>query len=123
MPTPTSTSTRRSFLCRSAAAAFASSLVAHVSAAQSSDRPNIVWIVSEDMSPDLGCYGDPQAKTPNLDRLASEGARFTRAFTHAPVCAPSRSGLITGMYPTTIGSHHMRSQLVKPPPTFTQFLQ
>src|SRR5262245_4788868 len=74
-------------------------------------RPNIVWLMGEDMGPELGCYGDPQAITPNLDRLAREGARFTRAFTHAPVCAPSRSGLITGQYPTTIGTHHMRSKL------------
>ncbi len=86
-------------------------------------RPNVVWIVAEDMSPTLGCYGDPHAVTPNLDKLAAQGARFTRCFTHAPVCAPSRSGLITGMYPTTIGSHHMRSKLLKPPPTFTSHLR
>lgn len=81
-------------------------------------RPNIVFIGAEDFSPDLGCYGSKFVHTPNLDRLASQGARFTRAFTHAPVCAPSRSGMITGMYPTTIGSHHMRSALVNPPLTF-----
>src|SRR5579871_5784011 len=81
---------------------------------------NIVLIGTEDISPNLGCYGDKDAITPNLDRLASEGARFTRCFTHAPVCAPSRSGLITGMYPTTIGTHHMRSTLKNPPPTFTE---
>src|SRR5215470_12006117 len=87
------------------------------------DRPNIVWIVAEDISPNLGCYADPDAITPNLDRLAAQGARFTRCFTHAPVCAPSRSGLITGVYPTTMGSMHMRSTLKNPPPTFTQELQ
>ena len=81
-------------------------------------RPNIVFIGAEDLSPDLGCYGSKFVHTPNLDRLASQGARFTRAFTHAPVCAPSRSGMITGMYPTTIGSHHMRSGLINPPLTF-----
>src|SRR2546425_1435799 len=85
--------------------------------------PNILWLVAEDISPDLGCYGDAYARTPNLDRLASQGARFTQAFTHAPVCAPSRSGLITGMYPTTIGTHHMRSKLIAPPPTFTSYLR
>jgi N-sulfoglucosamine sulfohydrolase len=85
-------------------------------------RPNIVWIVAEDMSPNLGCYGDPDAITPNLDRLASQGTRFTHCFTHAPVCAPARSGLITGMYPTTIGTHHMRSKLIHPPPLFTDEL-
>src|SRR5687767_2067159 len=86
-----------------------------VVALPAAERPNLVWIVGEDMGPELGCYGDTQAITPNLDRLAREGARFTRCFTHAPVCAPSRSGLITGQYPTTIGTHHMRSQLLKPP--------
>jgi N-sulfoglucosamine sulfohydrolase len=86
-------------------------------------RPNIVWIVGEDLGPELGCYGDKYARTPNIDNLASQGARFTRAFTHAPVCAPSRSGLITGRYPTSIGTHHMRSKLLRPPPTFTQRLR
>jgi len=86
-------------------------------------RPNIIWIVGEDMGPELGCYGDKNAITPNIDRLAREGARFTRAFTHAPVCAPSRSGLITGMYPITIGTHHMRSELLSPPRTFTSYLR
>lgn len=86
-------------------------------------RPNIVWIVGEDMGPEIGCYADRNAITPNLDRLAAEGSRFTRAFTHAPVCAPSRSGLITGQYPTTMGSHHMRSTLLRPPRTFTSCLR
>ena len=83
------------------------------------ELPNLVFIIGEDLGPELGCYGDKLARTPNIDRLAREGALFTRAFTHAPVCAPSRSGLITGQYPTTIGSHHMRSTLLKPPPLFT----
>ncbi len=87
------------------------------------DRPNVVWIMGEDMGPELGCYGDPNAITPNMDRLAREGARFTNAFTHAPVCAPSRSGLITGRYPTSIGTHHMRSTLLQPPPMFTEYLK
>jgi N-sulfoglucosamine sulfohydrolase len=87
------------------------------------EKPNIVFITCEDTSPNLSCYGDPDAITPNLDRLAAQGARFTRAFTHAPVCAPSRSGIITGMYPTTMGSHHMRSKLVKAPPLFTDYLK
>lgn len=87
------------------------------------DRPNIVWLVLDDASPDLGCYGDTFARTPHMDRLASDGFRFTNAFTHAPVCAPSRSGLVTGMYPTTIGTHHMRSKLISPPPIFTTYLR
>src|SRR5688572_5196231 len=83
-------------------------------AATPAPRPNIVFIGAEDLSPDLGCYGNKFAQTPNLDRLASQGVRFDRCFTHAPVCAPSRSGMITGMYPTSIGSHHMRSKLLDP---------
>jgi arylsulfatase A-like enzyme len=92
-------------------------------AAAVAQLPNIVFIIGEDLGPELGCYGDKLARTPNIDRLAREGARFTRAFTHAPVCAPSRSGLITGQYPTTIGTHHMRSTLLKPPPLFTDYLK
>ncbi len=76
------------------------------------ERPNVVWIVGEDMGPELGCYGHGTPSTPNIDRLAREGGRFPRCFTHAPVCAPSRSGLITGRYPTSIGTHHMRSTLL-----------
>ena len=72
-------------------------------------RPNIVWISNEDMSPRLGAYGDAIARTPALDRLARESVRFTNAFTTAPVCAPSRAAIITGMYQTTIGAHHMRT--------------
>ena len=97
--------------------------IAAINVLGAADRPNIIWIVGEDMGPELGCYGDAQAITPNIDRLARQGARFARCFTHAPVCAPSRSGLITGRYPTTIGSHHMRSKLVNPPRTFTSHLR
>ncbi len=86
-------------------------------------RPNIVWIIGEDMGPELRCYGDQNAITPNMDRLAREGARYTHCFTHAPVCAPSRFGLITGQYPTSAGAHHMRSQLLEPPPMFTEYLK
>jgi uncharacterized sulfatase len=102
-----------------------SGLLAGVTYAAAEDqRPNIVFIASEDISPDLGCYGNKFVHTPNLDKLASEGVRFTRCFTHAPVCAPSRSGMITGMYPISFGTHHMRSKLaVAPPPTFTSLLQ
>ena len=72
-------------------------------------RPNILWIIAEDTCPDLGCYGNPWAKTPNIDRLASQGMRFTRAFTTAPVCSASRSAFMTGMYQTSIGAHNHRS--------------
>jgi uncharacterized sulfatase len=77
-------------------------------------RWNILWITCEDISPDLGCYGDSYARSPNLDKLAKQGVRFTRAFSVAGVCAPSRSAIITGMYPTSIGTHHMRSKGVPP---------
>ena len=71
-------------------------------------QPNILWISCEDISPHLGCYGDKHAITPHLDKLAQQGVRYTNAFTTAGVCAPCRSGIITGMYKTTIGTHHMR---------------
>ena len=72
------------------------------------DLPNILWISVEDISPDLGCYGDKNAHTPILDKLADSGVRYTNAIANAPVCAPARSVIITGMYQTSIGSHHMR---------------
>ncbi|MFO0842382.1 MAG: sulfatase-like hydrolase/transferase [Gemmataceae bacterium] len=77
-------------------------------------RPNILWLTCEDMSPNLGCFGDKAAVTPNLDRLAAHGVRYTHAFSVAGVCAPSRSCLITGMYPTTLGSHYMRCEATLP---------
>jgi arylsulfatase A-like enzyme len=73
-------------------------------------RPNILWLVSEDNGPFLGCYGDPLARTPTLDKLASEGVLYERCYT-MPVCAPSRFTLISGMYPATCGpAQHMRAQ-------------
>lgn len=77
-------------------------------------RPNILWITCEDISPNLGCYGDKDAVTPNLDRFATQAVRYTHAFTVAGVCAPSRSCLITGMYPTSLGTHHMRCTATLP---------
>lgn len=73
------------------------------------DRPNILWITSEDNSPYLGSYGDPQAQTPHLDRLASQGVRYRHAFANAPVCSSARSTLITGMHATSLGVHNHRS--------------
>jgi arylsulfatase A-like enzyme len=77
--------------------------------AATDERMNILWLVAEDLSPDLACYGTTQVRTPNLDRLASRGVRFTRAYTTAPVCSASRSAFMTGMYQTTIGAHNHRS--------------
>lgn len=84
-------------------------------AADQETRPNIVWLSCEDISPHIGCFGDPRAITPHIDRLAAEGVRFTHAFTTAGVCAPCRSGIITGMYQTTLGTHHMRCTAKLPP--------
>jgi N-sulfoglucosamine sulfohydrolase len=72
-------------------------------------KPNILWISNEDMSPRLGAYGDVLARTPALNRLARDSIRYTNAFTTAPVCAPSRAAIITGMFQTAIGAHHMRT--------------
>lgn len=73
-------------------------------------RPNILWLVAEDISPRFAAYGDSLAHTPNIDRLAREGIVYERAFTTAGVCAPSRAAIITGMYSTSIGTQHMRQQ-------------
>ncbi len=83
-------------------------LLAEGSMAQPS-RPNIIWITCEDISPFIGAYGDTLVKTPHIDQLAREGVRFNYVFTAAGVCAPSRSSFITGMYPTSIGTLHMRT--------------
>ena len=72
-------------------------------------RPNILWITCEDASPNLGCYGDSYARTPVLDGLAAEGVRYTNAYGVTGVCSPNRSCLITGVYPSTLGSQGMRS--------------
>jgi uncharacterized sulfatase len=86
-------------------------------------RPNILWLSCEDMSAHLSCYGDPYATTPHLDEFAKQSVRYTHAFTTAGVCAPCRSAIITSMYQTTLGTHHMRCQAqlpdhVRPFPTY-----
>jgi arylsulfatase A-like enzyme len=75
------------------------------------ERPNILWIVVEDMSPHFGCYGEKSIQTPHVDRLAKEGLLFERAFVTGPICSIARSALITGMYQTSIGAHHHRSSV------------
>lgn len=77
--------------------------------APTAKRPNILWILGDDLGPFLGCYGHKLVHTPNADWLANEGVRFTRMFTTAPVCSPARSAWNTGMYQTTIGAHNHRS--------------
>jgi uncharacterized sulfatase len=77
-------------------------------------RPNILWITSEDHGPQMGCYGDRFATTPNVDALAAKGMIYTHCWSNAPVCAPARTTLISGMYPPSTGSEHMRSMLPYP---------
>jgi len=89
------------------------------------ELPNILWLTSEDNSPFLGCYGDEFATTPNLDKLASEGFLYTHAYANAPVCAPARNTIITGVYANSNGNQHMRSryplsEIVK---TYPEFLR
>ncbi|MBX9788993.1 MAG: sulfatase [Pirellulales bacterium] len=94
-------------------------------AAQSAPRPNILWITSEDHGPQLGCYGDKYATTPNIDRLAARGITYTHVWSCAPVCAPARTTLISGLYACSLGAEHMRSMVVFPAgmPVFTQLLR
>ena len=87
------------------------------------NRPNIIWITSEDNSPLLGCYGDELATTPHLDNLARQGVLYENAFANAPVCAPARFTILTGMYASAMGTEGMRSryripEFVKPLPTY-----
>ncbi len=78
------------------------------------ERPNILWLTAEDICPHLGCYGDQYAITPNLDRFAQQAVRYTQAFGITGVCAPNRSCLITGVFPSRLGSHGMRSATTLP---------
>jgi arylsulfatase A-like enzyme len=77
--------------------------------AAAAPRPNVLWIIVDDMSPHFSCYGEKLIATPQVDRLAAEGTRFSQAHVTAPVCSPCRSALITGMMQTSIGAHHHRS--------------
>jgi arylsulfatase A-like enzyme len=95
--------------------AAAGALIVGVSLAAAQGRPNILWISSEDNGPHIGAYGDRDASTPTLDALARRGARFTRAWAAAPVCAPSRTAIITAVLPQTTGGMHMRSEVPLPP--------
>lgn len=77
-------------------------------------RPNVLWITCEDTGPQLGCYGDRYAETPHLDRFAERSLRFDCCWSNAPVCAPARTTLITGIYPTSYGAQPMRSSVPLP---------
>jgi len=84
------------------------------SVVSAADRPNILWLTSEDHGPHYGCFGDTYATTPNLDALASKGVRFKRCWSNAPVCAPARTCLISGRWAPADGAEHMRSSVPLP---------
>ena len=127
--------TRRQFLKAAACGTAAFTIGGCMSSGAHAPRPrkepiNFLWISCEDISPDLGCYGDKYADTPNLDRLAGQGCRYSSAFVSFPVCAPTRSSIITGVHPGTLGSMHMRTsnkgyEAVPPPEVkcFTEYLR
>lgn len=89
------------------------------------DKPNILWISSEDHGQEMGCYGDAYATTPNVDKLAAKGMLFKTVWSCAPVCAPCRTTIISGMYPPSTGAEHMRCEVPMPAGTrmFPQFLR
>jgi arylsulfatase A-like enzyme len=82
--------------------------------APAADKPNILWITCEDMGPHLGFYGDKYSASPNLDAFAARGLAFKRAWSCAPVCAPARTTIISGLYPPSTGAEHMRSMVPLP---------
>jgi uncharacterized sulfatase len=88
----------------------ASSFLPFVRASQP-PRPNILWITADDMGPHLDACGDPYSVTPNLDRLAARGTAYLNAWSKAPVCAPARTAIISGMDPCALGALYMRSHV------------
>lgn len=107
MSTEPSTMTRRSFASGIGGAALCFGA--------EPQRPNILWITCEDTGPHIGAYGDRYATTPALDKLAASGVRYRYAWSNCPVCAPARTSIISGMYPNSTGSEHMRSLVSLPP--------
>jgi arylsulfatase A-like enzyme len=96
-----------------------------LNASFAADRPNILWLTSEDHGPHMGCYGDTYATTPNIDALAAKGMLFKRAWSNGPVCASARTTIIAGMYSPSTGGEHMRSMVPMPKGTkmYPQFLR
>ncbi|UMB54093.1 sulfatase [Lutibacter sp. A64] len=92
---------------------------------KSQEKPNVLWITCEDISPYLGCYGFEQAQTPNLDKLAEQGICYTHAFANAPVCGVARTTLLNGMYAPTTGTHNFRTntQLPESVPAYPKILK
>lgn len=99
--------------------------LAALAAASAPARPNILWLTSEDHGPEMGCYGDTLARTPNVDALAARGMIFKRAWSNHPVCAPARTVIISGLQATTTGAVHMRSMVPMPAgkKMFTEYLR
>ena len=100
-------------------------LLALCTSLTAADKPNILWLTSEDHSPTMGCYGDKVARTPNIDALAAKGMLFKKAWSVAPVCAPARTTIISGIYPSSSGGIHMRSMVSMPNGTkmYPEFLR
>ena len=100
-------------------------LLAFCAPLTAADKPNILWLTSEDHSPHMGCYGDKVARTPNIDALAAKGMLFKKAWSVAPVCAPARTTIISGIYPSSSGGLHMRSMVSMPKGTkmYPEFLR
>ncbi len=94
-------------------------------ASDRAERPNILWLTTEDIGPHLGCYGDPDANTPNLDAFAARSLTYDVAWSNYPVCAPARTTIITGVYAAATGGGHMRSEVRFPKAMkfFPQFLR
>src|SRR6476661_8323958 len=105
---------RRRYLLTAAAAPFL--------ARAQSPKPNILWLTCEDMGPNLRACGDTYSVTPNLDRLAARGCLYNNAWSNAPVCAPARTTIISGVYPTSSGAEHMRS-MTRLPATMRMYPQ
>ena len=92
------------------------------SVANAADRPNILWLTCEDNNVNwVGCYGNPHADTPNIDKLATEGFQYMHCYANAPVCAPSRSTWITGVHALSMGTHPMRSRYPIPHDTIKYY--
>ena len=100
---------RRGFFERAAAASALSGAWAGAQTGPQSGRTNILYIIQEDIGPNHACYGEPLVKSPNVDRLAAQGMRFTNMFCTGPVCSASRSALMSGRYQNNIGAHNHRT--------------
>ncbi|HEX71730.1 MAG TPA: twin-arginine translocation signal domain-containing protein, partial [Candidatus Hydrogenedentes bacterium] len=104
--------TRRNFLKNVGAGALGAALLSGAGASPPpQDKPNVLFIAIDDLNDWVGCYGGhPQAVTPNIDRLASEGVLFENAHCQAPICTPSRASLLSGLYPSTTGLYFLTPQ-------------